>query len=551
MAIGSKRIRSSYLSRGKDLVKNFGNKLVQKTISIKDAVPDALSLLPPTDRKVPSVVDEKLLQDGHGNDRNNQDVEQDRLLIPFLVSEFKEKTGDFSQIILDRLLSKESALAVKTIRKIIKNFPHHGIIDVFSLHPAKDVLASVVALSRLQHVALQSTQLGDNSAGYFGLPSSNNSDTLGDYKNRELKPKERELLADLAHYATFAHCAYGWKFGLLSGGFHLGDKAMLQRKTGIPKRHIMFAHWKSRTHLPAHFVVRDVERKTLVLCIRGTLSPKDILTDLCCTADEFWTHEEELNESLEVAPNGSDMIRNMLRHKHRAKAHHGMLQAARNVAKMTRKVISTELASNPDYKLVIVGHSLGGGVAAVLGSMWRDTFPGVKVYAFGCPCVGPIDFHPYQSDAITCVVGEGDPFSCLSLGHLADASLVLSKLCRDDELRNAILTRLKRGVKQLDETDVRWCRDIMKELETEMQSEKFYPPGRVLFMRGNLFGGIDEVVLREINQESEFRHLRFHPRMFDLSLHIPHRYEVLLARIWNNANEMNDIKNINRRNKRE
>lgn len=102
MAIGSKRIRSSYLSRGRDLVKNFGNKLVQKTISIKDAVPDALSLWSPTDMKVPSLVGEKLLQDGqdsHGNDRNNQDVEQDRLLIPFLVSELKEKTGDFSQIV--------------------------------------------------------------------------------------------------------------------------------------------------------------------------------------------------------------------------------------------------------------------------------------------------------------------------------------------------------------------------------------------------------------------------------------------------------------------
>jgi hypothetical protein len=171
--------------------------------------------------------------------------------------------------------------------------------------------------------------------------------------------------------------------------------------------------------------------------------------------------------------------------------------------------------------------------------MWHETFPGVKVYAFGCPCVGPVDYHPYQSAFITCVVGEGDPFSCLSLGHLADASLALSKLCMDHELRNAILKRTKKAINQLEDPEIQWCIKIMKELEADMKSEKFYPPGRVLFMRGNLFGSIDAVTLTEINQESAFRHLRFHPRMFDLSLHVPHRYEVLLTRIWSDVHEDN------------
>mmetsp|Transcript_12159 Transcript_12159/g.22780 ORF Transcript_12159/g.22780 Transcript_12159/m.22780 type:complete len:357 (-) Transcript_12159:83-1153(-) len=352
---------------------------------------------------------------------------------------------------------------------------------------------------------------------------------MGDY--------EYELLADLAHYATVAHCAYGWKFGLLSGRLHFGDKAMLQRKTGVQKSQIICAQWKSKTHLPAHFLVRDLQRKTIVLCIRGTLSAKDILTDLCCTADEFLTHGQDGIEEESLEPTPRDMISYMIGSKRKAKAHHGMLQAARNVAKMTRKVISTELASNPEYNLVIVGHSLGGGVAAVLGSLWRDTFPGVKVYAFGCPCVGPADVHPYQSDAITCVVGEDDPFSCLSLGHLADASLALSKLCQDSELRNSILNITKKGVNNLNEPELKWCVETMKALEADMQSEKFYPPGRVLYMRGDFSGNIDEIMLREVNQESVFRHLRFHRRMFDLSLHVPHRYEILLARMWNDVND--------------
>lgn len=426
---------------------------------------------------------------------------------------------------------------MKTIRKIIENFPSYGIIDVFSLHPTKDVVASVIALSRLQRITLESVQVRENMAGknrYLLSQGSSSGGAMERDRKKHFEQDDYELLADLAHYATLAHCAYGWKFGLLSGRLHLGDKAMLQRKTGVQKSHIICAQWKSKTHLPAHFLVRDLQRKTIVLCIRGTLSPKDILTDLCCTADEFLTHEEDILEESESIPR--DVIRNIIRPKHKAKAHHGMLQAAKNVAKVTRKVISTELASNPEFNLVIVGHSLGGGVAAVLGSLWRDTFPGVKVYAFGCPCVGPTDFYPYQSDAITCVVGEGDPFSCLSLGHLADASLVLSKLCQDNELRNAILNKTKKGVGKLDPQEITWCMETMKALETDMQSEKFYPPGRVLYMRGNFFGSIDEIMLREVNQEIVFRHLRFHPRMFDLSLHVPHRYEILLARIWNGVN---------------
>jgi hypothetical protein len=427
---------------------------------------------------------------------------------------------------------------VKTIRKIIENFPTYGIIDVFSLHPTKDVVASIIALSRLQRVVLESVQFGEDVAHrhrYLFNQDVSSGGAIEGNTSKNFAENQHELLSDLAHYATLAHCAYGWKFGLLSGRLHFGDKAMLQRKTGVQKSHILYAQWKSKTHLPAHFLVRDLQRKTIVLCIRGTLSPKDILTDLCCTADEFLTHGEDIIDGSEST--SRDVIRSMMRPKHKAKAHHGMLQAARNIAKMTRTIISTELASNPEFNLVIVGHSLGGGVAAVLGSLWHETFPGVKVYAFGCPCVGPADFHPFQSDAITCVVGEGDPFSCLSLGHLADASLALSKLCRDSELRNAILKKTKKGAGKLDEPEIRWCMETMKTLEAEMQSEKFYPPGRVLFIRGNFFGSVNEILLREVDQESVFRHLRFHPRMFDLSLHVPHRYEILLARIWNFVNE--------------
>ncbi len=151
---------------------------------------------------------------------------------------------------------------------------------------------------------------------------------------------------------VFQTAVYGWKFGLLSGRVHLGDKSMLLRKTGVKKTDIICAQWKSKTHLPAHFVLRDVRRKTIVLCIRGTLSPKDILTDLCCTAEDFGSHEEILRET-------ADDSSYRIKYNYRGRAHQGMLESARGVAEATRKLIASELASKPDYDLVIVGHSLG------------------------------------------------------------------------------------------------------------------------------------------------------------------------------------------------
>jgi hypothetical protein len=40
-------------------------------------------------------------------------------------------------------------MAMKTVRQIIEIFPDHGVIDVFSLYPTKDVIASMLAFSRL------------------------------------------------------------------------------------------------------------------------------------------------------------------------------------------------------------------------------------------------------------------------------------------------------------------------------------------------------------------------------------------------------------------
>ena len=100
-------------------------------------------------------------------------------------------------------------------------------------------------------------------------------------------------------------------------------------------------------------------KKQLVLSIRGTLSAKDVLTDLCATAEDFDTFESESEngENGRIAGAVAGESQPLRKNKIRSRAHYGMIEAARSVSRMTQLKIAKELASSGDT-LVIVGHSL-------------------------------------------------------------------------------------------------------------------------------------------------------------------------------------------------
>jgi len=504
------------------------------------------------------------LNDSEYEYEDEYDVMDEELddLTPLLTSFLKKRGEDLLNTVVSKVCSEETHQALKTIQKILRQFSDHGVVDVFSMHSTKDILLSTLALSRLQYCYTY-TNKHYTTAEKESIPESifssisswvdsHNGDGYDDIEN-EINggtplPRaaiDKDLLSDIAHYAVFANAAYGWKGGLaLTGKVHIGDLNSLLTKTGIDEKDVIAAQWHSKTHRPAFFLVRDLQRKKLVLSIRGTLSARDILTDLCCTADDFCTddgasddEEDDNAESVNGAAEGlvnaaAEALQNKFRHKNKAyRAHHGMLESARGVAKMTRKFIASELAAHPDFSVVIVGHSLGGGTAAVLGAMWQDTFPGLAVYAYGCPCVGPLNASPTTNKAIISIVGEGDPFSCLSLGHLADISVAVSQLCRHQKLRDEILKRSGGRVEDMREEDLFYCYDAMEALRKHMNKEKFFPPGRILYMGGALFGDSKKVTLKEVSADF-FRDLKLHPRMLDLSRHAPIRYESALQKLW-------------------
>eukprot|EP01034_Spumella_vulgaris_P023030 gene23030-29219_t len=127
---------------------------------------------------------------------------------------------------------------------------------------------------------------------------------------------------------------------------------------------------------------KQIMRKEAVLAIRGTKTIQDVVTDIRAAPQEFPPSNEDINGAL----NGDCFSR-----------------AAMNVL---REVGPSLVALYREgYEITIVGHSLGGGVAALLTYLLKTSIPSVQCIAYGCPsCV----------DAVTADVLRGHVLSVIN-----------------------------------------------------------------------------------------------------------------------------------------
>ncbi|XP_010552245.1 PREDICTED: uncharacterized protein LOC104822661 [Tarenaya hassleriana] len=146
---------------------------------------------------------------------------------------------------------------------------------------------------------------------------------------------------------------------LLTLCWHFSKKPfpLFLEETGFTVENVLIQEPKAGILKPAFTVLIDHRTKCFLLLIRGTHSIKDTLTAATGAIVPF--HHTVVNEG-----GVSNLVLGY--------AHCGMVAAARWISKLATPCLLKGLDQYPDYKIRIVGHSLGGGTAALLTYILRE-----------------------------------------------------------------------------------------------------------------------------------------------------------------------------------
>ncbi|OIW18380.1 hypothetical protein TanjilG_31520 [Lupinus angustifolius] len=208
--------------------------------------------------------------------------------------------------------------------------------------PPANLLESIVTLSETLRFTYSETlgkwPIGDLAFGinYF-MRKQGNLSVASVYGGSEcVQLKGPEIIAELHELLRLlTFCIFFSKkpfpVFLDAAGFTLQDVLLQKPKAGLLK--------------PAFTIIRDVQSKCFLLLIRGTHSIKDTLTAATGAVVPF--HHSVLSDG---------GISNLVL----GYAHCGMVAAARWIAKLCTPTLLKALGECPDFKVKVVGHSLGG-----------------------------------------------------------------------------------------------------------------------------------------------------------------------------------------------
>jgi hypothetical protein len=279
-------------------------------------------------------------------------------------------------------------------------------------------------------------------------------------------------------------------------------------------RDVVLADWKSDLYKPGHLLLVDRPSACLVLAVRGTVRLQDALTDLVCEHARFETAthgpctqgegtraDEGEGATIGATMEGQPMV---------GEAHAGMLKAAERLLAALRPTIEKTLLELPTvHELCLCGHSLGGGLAALMavliGPTLRVARPDglttrdvrVRAYAFGPPAVLSLELARAAAPLVTSVVEGVDLVPRFGLTTTRDLREALGWLHDEDGLleriaakRNALAdggseTGSAAGVGAVVGAEERaWARSLLDWLRAQAHAarpSRLYPPGRILW----------------------------------------------------------------------
>uniref|UniRef100_A0A803NYB8 Sn1-specific diacylglycerol lipase alpha n=1 Tax=Cannabis sativa TaxID=3483 RepID=A0A803NYB8_CANSA len=214
---------------------------------------------------------------------------------------------------------------------------------------------------------------------------------------------------------------------LLTLCWHFSKKPfpLFLEETGFSEENVLLQEPKAGILKPAFTILVDHTTECFLLLIRGTHSIKDTLTAATGAVVPF--HHSVVHEG-----GVTDLVLGY--------AHCGMVAAARWIAKLATPCILKALGQNPGYKLKIVGHSLGGGTAALLTYILREQ---KELSTATCVTFAPAacmtwDLAESGGDFITSVINGADLVPTFSAASVDDLRVEVTASAWLNDLRNQI-----------------------------------------------------------------------------------------------------------------
>jgi hypothetical protein len=350
---------------------------------------------------------------------------------------------------------------------------------------------------------------------------------------------DNHLVNNIRRFCRFSSASYGSNALKVMGVPHSAkaiqyydadnhEHSSFSNLTGLPPSTILLSSYidiaggtnsagETETGFPlVHYLSLDHESRAVVLTLRGTWGFEDILTDMTCDYDDLeWQG------------------RNW-------KVHKGMHASAKRLLEggggKVMATIRAALEEFSDYGVIFCGHSLGGGVAALLATMISEPNPhssgpsfvtastlqaswplltashqqtatktfslpsgrAIHVYAYGPPAVMSPFLRRATRGLVTTVVNGKDVVPSLSLGILQDLRAVALAFKNDTTgSKSHIRSRVWEGLRQsiLNKFYVNqppmlmiageglgedsWAWTALKSLREEMIAPKLMPPGEI------------------------------------------------------------------------